>query len=466
MLTGQSIDTLRWEKEFRVDWDSLLAARAWAISKLPPGQDTDQLRYCVESTGTYHCPVLRAWRGCPTVVNPMLAGPTRRKTDVLDARLLAHHSITGLWKPSFIPSEDGQVLRVLWAKRREALRLATRCGNRINNILLRFGHTFGSANTVRSQIGGAIVEGLIEGGVPSLKGVCPDGLPADIRLVLKDLYDQMRQQLHQVKQAVVAAENFIKARDWPIEKGTIPGTQLLNLLRTVPGIGQSSSLTWLAEVLDPRRFHHDKQVAAYAGCDPSLKVSAGKVTAHTRRRGNERVHQALLYAASGVLRSEDSHLGQWGRSIAGRHKSGGHRRACSAVARRLAVILWHVHRKGEPFSYDQYNFARKLVVPQRPIKGLFPERAVALLEQQGFKTTRQLAAAWLAGTLGRIPGIGDITLAQIHEWIKANEQRSPAKSTTTNGSAPSGTPASRIYTLDPSRALKPKRAKRKTIKTK
>jgi transposase len=396
----------------------------------------------------------------------MLAGPTRRKTDVLDARLLAHHSITGLWKPSFIPSEDGQILRVLWAKRRESQRLATRCSNRINNILLRFGHTFGATNPMRSDIGAALIEGLVEGGVPDYTGVCPDGLPADVRLIIKELVAQMQEHGLHVRQAVIAAENFVKSRDWPTEKGTIPGTNLLTLLQTVPGVGTSTAMTWLAEVLDPRRFQHSKQVAAFCGCDPSLKVSAGKVTAHTRRRGNDRVHQALLYASSGVLRSADSHLGQWGRSIAGRHKTGGHRKACSAVARRIGAALWHVHRKGEPFTYDKYNFARKLLVPKHPVAKLFPKRVADIFHQRGIKTTRQLADAWLAGTLGSIPGIGDTTLAAVAEWIKANEQHSPAEKPDSRGTVSAGKSGKRVYALHPPATFKPAGAKKKGSKHK
>ena len=45
---------------------------------------------------------------------------------------LAHHSITGIWKPSFIPAESAQVVRVLWAARGEAVRAATRASNRLN----------------------------------------------------------------------------------------------------------------------------------------------------------------------------------------------------------------------------------------------------------------------------------------------------------------------------------------------
>jgi Transposase len=116
---------VKFEAEFKTDWASLLEARKWITDTLSlrPGSP---FRYCIESTGTYHFPVLLAFGGEPSVVNPLLAGPTRRKTDVLDARLLAHHSITGLWPASFIPSPEAKVLRVLWAERGEAQRNATR----------------------------------------------------------------------------------------------------------------------------------------------------------------------------------------------------------------------------------------------------------------------------------------------------------------------------------------------------
>jgi len=43
----------------------------------------------------------------------------------------------------------------------------------------------------------------------------------------------------------------------------------MDLFLTVPGVGETLALTWLAEVCDPTRFKDVKQVAAYCGCDPS-----------------------------------------------------------------------------------------------------------------------------------------------------------------------------------------------------
>lgn len=455
-------DVIRKEKEFTTDWRSLQRAADWAFSLLPKGTERAKMRYCIESTGTYHLPVLRAWTGIPCVVNPLLAGPTRRKTDVLDARLLAHHSITGVWKPSYIPAQQGQELRVLWAQRRESLRLATRISNRINNIVLRFGHTFGAHHPMRSMEGEGILTDLIDGEKPGVKGVCPDGLPADMRPIIAGLLQDMKQATARTRAATVTALNYIRARDWPTGKGNITGTQLLHYLCSVPGVGENTALTWLAEVLDPTRFEHPKQVAAFAGCDPSLKVSAGKVTAHVRRFGNERLHQALLYAASGVLRVTESPLGQWGRSIAGRHKQGGHRKACGAVARRLAIALWHVHRKAEPFSYEGYNFTQSLTVPDIPFKNFLRPTLIGTLKDNGIRQAQQLADAWHAGKLALIPGVGEASLATIRDWLFQHAIRKQHREEAPRAPVAAKNSSGKIYPLRPALTFARERTKTKT----
>jgi len=199
-----------------------LEARRWITNTLdlPAGAP---FWYCIESTGTYHFPVLLAFGGEPSVVNPLLAGPTRRKTDVLDARLLSHHSITGLWPASFIPSPEGRILRVLWAERGEAMRNATRATNRINNIILRWGHTFAAAVPVRSAQGLSMVEDLLAGKLPQHPGICPMGLPEAVRPVVSRLVEQYRECAAQAREAQKTALAYVCARKWPTGKGPVEG---------------------------------------------------------------------------------------------------------------------------------------------------------------------------------------------------------------------------------------------------
>jgi transposase len=449
------------EKEFKTHWVDLVNAKRWVMHVLGKHAEESTLRYCIESTGTYHLPVLKAWGGIPSVVNPLLAGASHRKTDVLDARTLAHHSITGLWKASFIPSEQAQVLRVIWARRREMARRATRAANQLNNIVLRFGFTFGADVSMRSIQGESILSDLIDGQVVDVDGAPPEGLPLEVRPVISALLKDLRSDLKEAHAAVEACEEYIKSRDWPIGEGTLPGGKLLGHLRTVPGVGETTALTWLAEITDPRRFQNSKQVAAFSGCDPSVKVSAGKITSYVRRQGNLRLHQSLLYAASGLMRRRDDPLGNWGRAIAGRHKKGGYKKACGAIARRLACALWEVHRRGEPFSYIQYTLAQMIECPLTPLGLIVAPRAVKVLRDAGIRNSHQLAAAYAAGKLAAINGFGESSIDLVKQWVAKEGKRVRSAEAQFPEAGASGKTQAKTYSLEPGLVFQKKGANRK-----
>ena len=96
----------------------------------------------------------------------------------------------------------------------------------------------------------------------------------DVRPIISALLTDLRSGLKEAHSAVVASEDFIKAREWPTGQGTLPGEQFLKILRTVPGVGVTTALTWLAEVTDPRRFQSSKQKAEmrnYCGAAKPVK---------------------------------------------------------------------------------------------------------------------------------------------------------------------------------------------------
>lgn len=92
----------KYMSEADTDWDSLVNAKEWVVDTIRnhsnPVPDLQQpLHYVIEATSTYHMPILRAWGGIPSVINPMLAGATKKKTDNLDAERLSFHDLTGVW---------------------------------------------------------------------------------------------------------------------------------------------------------------------------------------------------------------------------------------------------------------------------------------------------------------------------------------------------------------------------------
>ena len=188
-----------YRKEFPTDWDSLVSSKQWTVNVIRscsdpvPDMDSVPFHYCIESTSTYHMPVLLAWEGMPSVINPTIAGATKRKTDVLDARLLALHDLTGVWPQSYIPSTDVKALRVMISERNRYVRESTSAASRINNIILRFGLTIGSGSSV---VKNADIRALIENQVsdqPSevvVTNICPFSIPTEVRSIVRSEYDK------------------------------------------------------------------------------------------------------------------------------------------------------------------------------------------------------------------------------------------------------------------------------------
>ncbi len=418
--------THREEREFQTSWNELLKAKHWIVETLEKFnvyQKGENLRYTIESTGCYHIPVCQAIGGTPAIINPVLAGPTRRKTDVLDARTLAHHSIVGLWKESYQLQERDENLRCLIAMRNEAGRNSSRVINRVNNHLLRYGHTLGRNGSVADMLRRPLIEDMCRGLKPFHEDLKPDGIPESVRCIFEDSFKQhdffkaLKDTYH--KRALA----WIKSNDWPTEKGLLNGKQLLECLLSVPGVGEVTAITWLSVVSDPRRFQFAKQVAAFCGSDPSVKVSAGKTTSHTKRKGNARLHHALKNVASSLVRRHSEPFGQWAYAILRRHRKAGWGRSINALARRIAIGIWHVHRLGAKFSYDQYRFFNTPDVPNIPLAETgIGDRFVSALAEHGLITTGDVAKAYLT-SLPQMKGIGVTCLQAVKQWIEQNKKQ-------------------------------------------
>ena len=242
-------------REVSTDWNAIKSAHEWVIHVLrtcsdPPVMLSSPLHYCIESTSTYHLPVLLAWEGTPSVVNPSIAGATKKKTDKLDARLLAVHDLTGIWRPFYVVPENVQDLRVLIGQRDYYSRLASAIGNRINSTILKFGFTVGKdGSVVKNTEVRAIVENLIcDHPEPVSTDLPQRNIPEDTRHVLSEeyqLYDRFSLCVTDFDKQI---RDKVCSMDWPVSGGkTVSGKKLLSILMTAPGIGERTAITWLAK---------------------------------------------------------------------------------------------------------------------------------------------------------------------------------------------------------------------------
>ena len=427
VLVKRHLKFFEYRREFNTDWDSLVVSKQWVLNVIRtcsdpiPDLSSSPLHYCIESTSTYHMPILLAWEGFPSVINPTIAGATKRKSDVLDAKMLAFHDLTGIWPQSYIPSSDVKTLRVLISERNRYVREATSTGNRINNIIIRFGLTIGrEGSVVKNSTIRSIVEDQASAFPSQLEGICPLGIPSEIREIIQDEYKKYDYAITYKDNLEEQIRNKVCSMRWETAHGTLSGTEMIQILTTAPQIGVMTAITWLAHIITPRRFHNSKALAAYCGLDPSLKTSAKHVTSTVTRGGCKELHHALTSAADRMIRNHNEMFGRWGYLLY--QQSGKWKKATNAVARKLAVALYYMMLTGQPFSYEKYNLVKNMNVLDIPIEVL-PElnpdfkRYIRILEEKGVQTTSDLATAYLSCELGPVKGLGKKFFGTVKDFL-------------------------------------------------
>ena len=431
VLVKNGPSVFEYRNQFDTDWQSVVNAKEWVVSVIETNSSpfvhiTDELHYCIESTSVYHVVVLKAWEGIPSVINPSIAGASKKKTDVLDAKMLAVQDLTGIWPSSFIPSSEVDQLRLLLAERDNFNRLAARTSNRINNSLLKFGYTVGRDGSVTKNTKvREMIEDQISDDPSDHYNVCPEGIPENVKCVFIEEYMQYDMYRELVRDYDKRIRSMVCSMNWETADSQIPGRQMLKILCTAPGIGEQTAILWLAKIVTPRRFRNEKALAAYCSLDPSLKVSAGKVTSTVKRGGCKDLHSALCMAASNLVRKHNEPFGRWGYNIA--VNSGRWKKGISAVARKLAVALYFMSLRGEEFNYEKYRMMTEpavidISIEELAIKEPAFRRYVRILISGNIHTAKQMVHSYYLCDLTNIKGLGKKFYGLLKEFIENQEK--------------------------------------------
>lgn len=153
------------------------------------------------------------------------------------------------------------------------------------------------------------------------------------------------------------------------------------------GIGKINAFATVAVVGDVNRFAGPEKLVTYLGLNPGQRQSGNdkhiKVGIGQRGRGDLR--QLLIQGAQAVLRNANaSPLGKWGRQLFAR--KGNRNVAVAAIARKMAVQLWHLLRGNPPtaleidqrFTFKLDRLAIAIGAALRPTIGLGSSLAEAL----------------------------------------------------------------------------------------
>ena len=117
-------------------------------------------------------------------------------------------------------------------------------------------------------------------------------------------------------------------------------------LRTVPGVGPITALTWALEMGDVSRFRSVKQAISYCGLCGDEKSSADKVMRTPLSKQRNKHIQRVLVEAAKLAPREDYKLAL---VYATEKQNGNANRATLAVARKMVAYLLAVDRGGRNF---------------------------------------------------------------------------------------------------------------------
>jgi hypothetical protein len=130
-------------------------------------------------------------------------------------------------------------------------------------------------------------------------------------------------------------------------------------LMTIPGVDMVVGLAIVAAIGDVGRFEQPQKLVSYLGLNPSVRQSGPGPAYHGRitKQGRGHARGMLVEAAWAAARAPGPLRAFFLRVRARR----GQHVAAVATARKLAVIIWHLLRKGESYAWARPALhARKL----------------------------------------------------------------------------------------------------------
>jgi len=254
---------------------------------------------------------------------PMYATRDKKiKTDKRDARALCEACRLGAYRPAHRTSERQRRIRSQLLVRSTLVRTRSKYISLIGSLARREGcriATGGSNNFI------ARVEAA--------------NLPAHVMAAIAPLIESLKVLNRQISEADAELEKIVKE------------DEIVRRLCTAPGVGPVTATTFAATIDDATRFGAARQVRSYLGLVPR-EYSSGERQHRGRisKAGGSRARTLLVEAAWALLRwrnAKNAALYDWAIRIAARR---GRARACVALARKLAGILYAMWRDGTEFD--------------------------------------------------------------------------------------------------------------------
>jgi len=245
------------------------------------------------------------------------------KTDKIDAGVLASLRAADFLPEVWLPDADTERLRRLVARRNQVVRHRTRIKNEVHAIL----HTHLIPPCPHADLFGRL------GRIWLSRQAMPDDECAAIERHLREL-DRLNEDLGVLDTQIAQAGNNDPA---------------VKRLLTITGVNLIVAAGLAAAIGDVGRFPNPQKLVSYVGLNPRVRQSGLGLAQHGRISKRGRSHaRAMLVEAAWAAAKAPGPLRAFFLRIRARR---GHQIAAVAVARKLAVLCWHLLTKCADYQW-------------------------------------------------------------------------------------------------------------------
>ena len=246
----------------------------------------------------------------------------KKKNDRADAEKIADLLRINLLPECHMLSGEIRELRRILRYRNHIVRTAVKMQNKMSGLLMEVGVSYSKKRLHGKKYFHDLLE-RVEEIPPSVK---------ELLQLSRSSYEMFRSFQKRLVETLLT-NSLIRER--------------VHRLMTIPGVGESTALTWVLEIGDPERFTSIRKAVSYCGLCSAQKESAGKEQrGPISKKRNKHLQTILIEAA---------HLApHWNEQLAIIYerelKKGNKNRATLAVARKLVAYMLAVDKNQADFT--------------------------------------------------------------------------------------------------------------------
>jgi transposase len=358
----------------------------------------------MESTGSYWQTLFNALQSAGFEVVLVNGSQTKnvkgKKTDVVDCLWIQKLHSLGLLSGSFILSDHLQQLRTYFSHRQHLIEQTSKYTHKMQKALRLMNIRLDIAlNDIAGKSGMAIIKAILAGErdphhlaalvsnrtkksreeiAVSLHGQWRPDLLFELQacLSLYNMYEQAILECDRQLEAALLAHVPVNGQQAEQPSLSLKGSRRMKVKRgpsfnvqqiafayfrtdlyEIPCVSHTTILCLLTNMgNDLPKFASAKQFASWLRLVPDNKISGGRVISNKTPSGKNQIAHSLRQAANTIGNQKAHPLTPFFKRIAYRR---GRIAAITATARKLAIIIWNMITKREPYRHFDYEKANQ-----------------------------------------------------------------------------------------------------------